>query len=205
MSHTNLQGLGLFLFIPVVLVLFLRQPLGPGASVALGLAIMFGHRFVAAPWARGHAAERCGWCAGRVGGGRTGVAVMVEGAGQPWRLVACSSRHANALARFLTFVRRWRLAIAAGIFVPLGLLLAGSLGAAVGRPFLPADLLARQFRFVVAVVVVATSFAYVSVRTPDDTLVSPFPLHNLLLLGVRQTLWVFRVVGAWWLLDELLK
>jgi hypothetical protein len=26
-------------------------------------------------------------------------------------------------------------------------------------------------------------------------------LHNFLLLGIRQTLWIFRIVGAWWIVD----
>ena len=60
------QGLLLFLFIPLVLFLFLRQPLGPGWSVAVGVAIMLGHRFVAAPWMAKFADVRCLWC-GRVG------------------------------------------------------------------------------------------------------------------------------------------
>jgi hypothetical protein len=28
---------------------------------------------------------------------------------------------------------------------------------------------------------------------------SAFPVHNLFLLGIGNTLWVFRLVGAWWL------
>jgi hypothetical protein len=27
----------------------------------------------------------------------------------------------------------------------------------------------------------------------------PFPAHNLFLLGVRNLLWIFRLVGAWWI------
>jgi len=64
-----LQGLLLFLFIPLVLLLFLRQPLGPGWSVALGLAIMVVHRLVAASWTAKFADVRCLWC-GRAGAGR---------------------------------------------------------------------------------------------------------------------------------------
>ena len=31
-----------------------------------------------------------------------------------------------------------------------------------------------------------------------------FPVHNLFLLGVRNTLWVFRLVGLWWLVSWIL-
>ena len=27
----------------------------------------------------------------------------------------------------------------------------------------------------------------------------PFPLHNFFLLGVRSLLWIFRLVGIWWI------
>jgi hypothetical protein len=36
---------------------------------------------------------------------------------------------------------------------------------------------------------------------PAAKLACPFPLHNFFLLGIRNTLWVFRLVGAWWLVD----
>jgi len=27
----------------------------------------------------------------------------------------------------------------------------------------------------------------------------PFPVHNFFLLGIRNLLWVFRLIGLWWL------
>ena len=46
--------------------------------------------------------------------------------------------------------------------------------------------------------VVLASLAY---RTAPASLEprSAFPAHNLLLLGIGNTLWVFRLVGVWWL------
>lgn len=194
----TLQGVALFLFIPLVLFLFLRQPLGPGWSIACGLVLMFGHRLLALPWARRHAPVRCGWC------GRTGdqaVMLPIASGGTNWRVAACRLEHANHASRFLTFVRRWRAPIAAGIFVPLFVLLAAGLADTVHRGFLPHGTATLQFRVIVAVTVVMVSVAYRAVRVPDAALVSVFPLHNLLLLGIRNTLWVFRIVGAWWLVD----
>ena len=196
---TTIEGLLLFLFIPFVLVLFLRQPIGPAASLALGLAVMFGHRHVAAPWARRHAAERCAWCAGP--SGVTSVPVDVAARRSSWRLTACSEAHAWRTRQFLSVLRRFRVPIAVGIFAPLLLLLAGTVAEAIGRGFLSHADNALQFRVIVGATVVLASIASDGVRQPDEMLSCPFPLHNLVLLGIRQTLWVFRLVGVWWLID----
>jgi hypothetical protein len=191
-----LQGAALFAFIPVVLWLFLRQPIGPGWSVAVGLAIMFGHRFVAGPWARRHSLERCLWC------GREGppeVEISVSSPGAAWSMAACGPKHLDLCGRFLTFVARARPLIAAGIFVPLALLVAGALAEAAGRPFISHERNVLIFRTVVATTVVGTSLAYRSIRAAGGALSSAFPLHNLFLLGIGKTLWVFRIVGVWWL------
>jgi len=209
-----LQGLLLFLFIPLVLLLFLRQPLGPGWSVALGLAIMVVHRLVAASWAAKFADVRCLWC-GRVGVGRT---VPVISSGRQWQMNACSNAHAALVARLLGFVFRFRIPVALGVFVPLAWLIVASLSAAAGHPLSSHDTNALVFRVVVALTVVITSLAPFmgqtsSDRSPastldpplDHPLRCPFPIHNLSLLGIGNTLWIFRIVGAWWLIDALTR
>ncbi len=196
------QGLLLFLFIPLVLFLLLRQPAGPGWSVAIGLAIMFGHRLLAAPWMAKFADVRCLWC-GRVGAGRT---LPVVAGGREWQMTACSEPHAALAAKFFGFAFRFRIVIGLGIFVPLAWLVLASLTAAAGRSLLPRATNALVFRVVVAATVVSASiapFAF-SPSAPEPPLRSPFPLHNLFLLGVRNVLWVFRIVGAWWLIDGLI-
>jgi hypothetical protein len=201
MLGITVQGLLLFLFIPVVLFLFLRQPLGPGLSVAVGVAIMLGHRFVAAPWMAKFADVRCLWC------GRVGVDSHFEvlAGGRRWPMSACSEGHAGEVARFLGFLQRFRAPIAAGIFLPLAWLLVASLASAAGWPLLAHDTNALIFRLVVAVTVVSAAtvpFARAGRKLAQrGSLRCPFPLHNLFLLGIRNVLWVFRVVGAWWLVD----
>jgi hypothetical protein len=230
--RTALEGLLLFAFIPVVLVLYLRQPLGPAPSIVLGLAIMFGHRYVAAPWMARHGTERCLWCgrmlgigpvafppnsdpatsAGRLGSDAEGrspgtsqvARFEVLSGARASAVAACSPGHEELAARFLTFVFHRRQLIALGIFVPLVLLLASSLALAAGRSLLPQEWNAWQFRTVVALTVVATSLAYRGVGQVDEPLRAAFPLHNLFLLGIRNTLWVFRIVGAWWLITGVL-
>jgi hypothetical protein len=200
-----LQGAALFLFIPLVLFLFLRQPLGPGWSVALGVVIMLGHRFLAAPWMAKFADVRCLWC-GRVGHARH---FTVRAGGRTWTMSACSEAHEAGVASFLRFVQRFRLPIAAGIFLPLVWLLVAAAAAAAGRPLSPHDTNALIFRVLVAATVVTSSVVPFVASRPADTddraLRCPFPLHNLFLLGVGNTLWVFRLVGAWWLVDAALR
>jgi hypothetical protein len=204
------QGVLLFLFIPLVLFLLLRQPAGPGWSVAIGLAIMFGHRFLAAPWMAKFADVRCLWC-GRVGAGQT---LPVVASGRVWPMTVCSEAHGMLSARFLGFVFRFRLAIAAGIFAPLAWLVAASLASAARRPLLPHETNALIFRVAVgATVVLASLLPFLPTAAGrgagsaslDSPLRCPFPLHNLFLLGMRNVLWVFRVVGAWWLIDGLVR
>jgi hypothetical protein len=198
------QGILLFLLVPLVLYLFLRQPLGPGWSVALGLGVMFGHRLVAQPWMAKFADVRCLWC-GRVGATE---AVPVVAGGRTWQMRACSDRHAASTRRFLAFVFRFRVPVALGIFVPLLWLIAASFAAAAGHPLLPHATNALLFRVIVAATVVLASLAPVlpdSLGDRETPARCPFPLHNLFLLGVGNTLWVFRVVGAWWLVDALLR
>jgi hypothetical protein len=35
------------------------------------------------------------------------------------------------------------------------------------------------------------------------TAAAAFPVHNFYLLGIRAILWIFRLVGAWWIFISL--
>ena len=87
------------------------------------------------------------------------------------------------------------------------LILRTSLAAAAGWPLVAHDTNALVFRVVVAATVVSASIApFVFAPAPSEPpLRCPFPLHNLFLLGIRNVLWVFRLVGAWWLVDGLIR
>ena len=105
----------------------------------------------------------------------------------------------------MTFVGRARWLLLPGIFAPLLVLLSATAALALGVPFMAQELAAEQFRMIVAATVVGASVGYLAVREPERTLSFPFPLHNLCLLGIRATLWVFRLVGAWWLVAGALR
>jgi hypothetical protein len=202
MRRLACQGILLFAFIPLVLFLFLRQPLGPGPSLTLGLALMLGHRFLAAPWMARHANARCLWCARP---SDSASSLEVRAGGRLWVMAACGEEHRLRIGRFLTFLDRFRVPVGLGVFIPLLLLLGGSLATSLGHPFLSHELNALQFRVAVAATVVAASVGYLAAGSPARKLACPFPLHNLFLLGIGNTLWVFRLVGAWWLVDGLLR
>jgi hypothetical protein len=201
LAGLTLQGFALFLFIPLVLFLFLRQPIGPGWSVAVGLAIMLGHRLIAEPWAAKFADVRCLWC-GRVG---PSIAFPVVSGGRTWSMNACSDEHLEKVTRFLNLLHAGRSVFRTGIAAPLGILLVISLATALGRVHGDIASAALFFRVVVAVTVLcaATIPFVIRPRSAGMPLRSPFPIHNLFLLGMRNTLWIFRIVGTWWIADAV--
>jgi hypothetical protein len=124
--------------------------------------------------------------------------------GRTWPMRACSDHHEAMARRFLGFVSRFRVPIALGIFVPLAWLLAASLADAAGHPVLPRETNTLVFRLVVASTVVLASLSPLLPAGAEHRVSParcPFPLHNLVLLGIGNTLWVFRLVGAWWIID----
>jgi hypothetical protein len=196
-----IQGIALFAFVPLVLWLLLAQPIGPALSVACAVAIIVAHRAVAAPWAARHARERCLWC-GRPG--EISCDVPVAGAAGTIPFGACAAGHADAARRFFAFTDRARVPIGLGIFVPLIVLIGGTLLRALGAGVLSQAANAMQFKVIVAATVVVTSVAYMR-AAPAATPRSAFPVHNLVLLGIRNTLWVFRLVGGWWLAAAVIR
>ena len=191
-------GLLLFLFIPVVLYLFVVHPEPVGRSLVAGVALMLGHRVLARPYMRRVAGRRCLWTGGSLVDHDT-EAVELGTLGEP---VAAQvrSRHAHDLRRFFTFVYRRRLPLRVGIFLPL-LMLLGTLAAAA---FDRADdttvaTATNVFRLVIGLTVNFAAWGWLTLREADVQVRVPFPVHNFFLLGVRALLWVFRLVGIWWI------
>ena len=145
--------------------------------------------------------RRCFWC-GRPG--QPAGAVPVASGPGTTAFAVCSGAHERLVRQFFGFVGGHRVAIGIGIFGPLALLLLGTLLRALGAASLAHDANALQFRLIVAATVVLVSFVY-RASAPAEHPRSPFPVHNFFLLGSRNTLWVFRIVGGWWLLDAALR
>jgi hypothetical protein len=198
-----MAGLLLFLPVPLVLFLFTGQPLGPWLSLGTGVAIMLTHRLYARPFALARAQSRCLWCGGPAGDGP-----KVE-LGEPlgrtsWR--ACSDGHAGLLARTLAWAQQHSILLRFGILGSLAAFLGLSVAAAFGQPAgLAAADATAVFRLGVALTVLP--FGWLGPLTgppgaPRDRL--PFPVHVQALLGTVQVLWLFRLVGLWWLLAAVL-
>jgi hypothetical protein len=200
----RLKGALLFLPIPMVLFLFTRQPLGPWPSLGLGVAIMLTHRVYARPFALARAERRCLWCGGAAGDGPR--LEIEEPLGRTsWR--TCGTDHAGVLARTLGWAERRARLLRLGVLGALGLFLALAVGAALGRPpGLEAADATAVFRLGVSLTVLPLGWLGPlrgPAAGPKGRL--PFPVHIQALLGTVWVLWLFRLVGLWWLVAALLR
>ena len=212
-GRDRLAGVLLFLPVPVVLWLFTRQPLGPWVSLGTGVLLVLTHRLYARPFALARADRRCLWCGGPVG---EGPAVDVdEPLGRTsWR--ACAP-HARVLTRTLGWAAGRSRRLAFGILGTVTLFLCGAVSAALGRPawLEPADPVAF-FRLGIALTVLPFGWlapgsqpAHPRGLAPGSqpagpTRRLPFPVHIQALLGTLWVVWLFRLVGLWWLVAALL-
>lgn len=204
-SPARLQAIGLllFLFIPLVLFLFVRHPEPVGLSLGAGVILMAGHRRLARPYMRRALPWKCVWC-NRVlpetGGETLELRAGAEGS-EAWPARCCAG-HRDPAARFFTFLRAWRWPLRLGIFVPLLVLLVSLLAAALGRELLPLPDATAFFQLCVGITVNVAALGCLFVRPfvrESAPLEVPFPVHNFFLLGVRTLLWIFRLVGIWWI------
>ncbi len=191
----QLQGALLFLPIPVVLVLFVVHPEPVGASLVVGVVLMLGHRFLARPYMHRSLSGKCLWCNGALPD--DAVAIPLDTAGGRIEGRSCPP-HALPLQKYLAALERLRGPLRGGIFGPLFLLLGCLLLVAWGQPA-PVETATAIFRLIVGVTVNLAAIGYLWVAPASPTLV-PFPAHNFTLLGVRNLVWIFRLVGIWWIL-----
>jgi len=184
----------LFLFIPLVLTLFLKYPFGVLPSFAVAVAIMFGHRLIARPFFFRNSSKRCFWC-GSTKHSRNTLEVM---SGEKVRMQLCVHRCYDRAKKFFDFCFRYRIPLRIGIFITLLWYVITMILNDFGIMQFPVEWNRFLFQFVIALTVVTISFAYTSGHRMDQP-VFPFPIHNLFLIGARNTLLVFRYVGFWWL------
>ena len=199
-------GVVLFLFIPLVLFLFVRHPVPVGVSLGAGLVLIVGHRLLARPYMKRVAAVKCVWC-NRIlpaapEGKRAGeISILDLRSGGKVVKARCCAIHRKPAAKFFTFLHTWRWPLRLGIFTPLLFLLIALAASAAGQPA-PVELATAWFKLVIGVTVNLAAFGYLGARE-SGPLDVPFPLHNFFLLGVRNLLWVFRLVGLWWIWQGL--
>ena len=191
-------GLFLFLPVPLVLALFTRSPLGDATSLLLGILLVATHRLYARPFALARARRRCLWCGGEV---VQGVLIQAPEPGGWSSWWACSGPEAQRLERVLSFARRHRAFLRAGILGTLVLFFASRAARwlALLPSFQGSDATAL-FRLGVALTVLPYAlFSTSGEGDPPEGARLPFDLHIQSLLGTWSTLWLFRVVGVVWL------
>ncbi|MEM7050008.1 MAG: hypothetical protein AAF604_10125 [Acidobacteriota bacterium] len=196
----QLQGVLLFGFIPLVLFLFVSHPEPLAASLVAGVVLMLGHRFLARPYMRRAAPRKCLWCnRGLTSENPTDdIEVLALQAGGGAVEARFCRRHRPSGERFFRFVEAWRWPLRLGIFVPLLFLLGSLAVAAAGGPA-PVEEATGVFRLVVGLTVQTAALGPFLGRLSASPVSVPFPVHNFFLLGVAALLWVFRIIGLWWI------
>lgn len=198
----RLVGILLFLPVPIVLWLFTRQPLGALPSVVVGVVIMATHRLYARPFALSRAHRRCLWT-GAPASGESGVTVVEPLGTTVW---ATSSPEARAGVRS-TLGTAHRLAplLRVGILGTLVVLVLGAPLAAAGwlGPIRPDDTVAL-FQLGVALSVLPLGWwGPRALEPPKGPIAVPFPVHIPALIGMLWVVWLFRLIGLWWLAQAI--
>ena len=195
----RLIGVLLFLPVPIVLFLFTRAPLGIAWSLALGVALMLSHRAYARPFALARASRRCLWCGRAVA---DGPAFDVEEPLGTTRWRACGAPHAERARRFLAWAGAHRWFLLAGILGTLAAFLAAGAAMAAGvasATHYPDAV--TSFRVAIALTVLPLGLLATRGTAPADAaLRPPFPVHIQALIGTWAVSWLFRVVGIAWLI-----
>jgi hypothetical protein len=199
----RLVGLLLFLPVPIVLFLFTRAPFGIGWSLALGTALMLTHRSYARPFALARASRRCLWCGRAI---VEGPSLDVEEPLGITRWRACAAPHVERTRRFLDWAGAHRRFLQIGILGTLAAFLVASAAMAAGYtdPKRHSDAV-NAFRLAIAATVLPLGFRATRARAPAEArLRPPFPVHIQALIGTWAVSWLFRIVGAAWLVLGLL-
>jgi hypothetical protein len=193
------RGLGVLLFLPVPVVLFLftQAPLGIVVSLALGVALMVTHRLYARPFALARAERRCLWC-GRAATAGPLLAIAEPPGPTRWR--TCGEPHADRVRRFLGWASSHRRLLQVGILGSLAALLLLAVLAALGRsgPLRHADAV-TLFRLGIGATVLPLSLLGPSASPAPEPLRPPFPVHIQALIGTAAVVWLFRIVGVIWI------
>lgn len=196
MRSIQILGVLLFLFIPVVLFLFVRHPAPIGLSLGAGVVLMVGHRRLARPYMMRVLPVKCVWC-NRILAPEAPSEVLEIQAGKETLRARCCPGHRRGAAKYFAFLDAWRWPLRLGIFVPLLALLVVLLLTALGRE-VPLAAVTAWFQLLIGLTVNLAAFGYL--LAPERSPVAvPFPAHNFFLLGVRILLWIFRLVGIWWI------
>ncbi len=203
----RLQGVLLFLFIPLVLWLFLAQPKWPAVALAAGVVIMLAHRRLAGPFLAKNVSLRSAWTGAELPQAEAGAprfVYRVLASGREWPMHFSSEAERERAARFFTLAHEALLPLRFAILAPLLYFLVMEslrIGGVVGDTAAVDNWIFRGM-IGATTLTVALGYRFVDSIPPERGPVRfPFPVHNVFLLGGRWTLVIFGAVGAWWIID----
>jgi hypothetical protein len=198
----RLQGVVLFLFIPLVLWLMLAQPVHPLGALLTAVALMFAHRFIAVPYMEKNLEYRCLWCGQEIAPGCR-YRVVSSGVERAFNFYIDGMR--DKAARFLTYAQKFALPLRVLILGTLAYYVIAEILRLAGVSAMPShETNSLVFRGIIGLTTLTTFIAYRFVEGiphMKGPVKFPFPIHNLFLLGIFWTLLIFGAVGAWWVVD----
>jgi hypothetical protein len=164
---------------------------------------MFGHRFIARPYMLRNINKRCIW-SGKGLKKNPSSFILRSKKGDLTLYAKTTSNKENAV-RFFNFVDSARIFLKPAILGTLTWYLCSVIIGEINPDwqYLKRDLFVQIFKLVIAVSVLLGSFLYKIGKTVEPVN-AVFPVHNFFLLGIRWILWVFRIVGAWWIVQWVL-
>jgi hypothetical protein len=165
---------------------------------------MLGHRFIARPFMMKHGESRCIW-SGEPLPEKKALFHITDGKDKVILYGTNLKNKENAL-RFFNFLYKFRFIIKPAILLTLLWYLVSVIMYQSSNKliYLSLDSLILIFKMIIAFTVVSVSILY-RFGKYDDNVKSIFPVHNLSLLGIFWTLWIFRVVGAFWIAEGILN
>jgi len=203
----RLQGLVLFLVLPLAIHLQLAQPIEPLAALLIGTGLLLIQPISAAPFVRRNLWRRCVWSGAEIA---PGCEYRVLSGGGEWVFRTAGSAQRDQAARFFTFGQRFAWPLRIVFYGPLAYFVVmevlrlsgfdGGTSAAVNRLVFQGGIGAASL------VVFATHGRIEPVpHHAREAVRFPFPVQSVALLGVSWTLLTFAAVGAWWLASAIIR
>ncbi len=191
-----LEGIFLFLFIPFTLYLLLTFPFGISLSLLFSMIIIATNKFISRPYMKKYRSFKCLWC-NKLIYSESGKLDILENK-IPIEFYYCSSKCKNELINFFAFTNKYGILIKLAILTPLVIYFLVSF--LIDFSLIKWNILNIRYFFkgVISVVVILVSLLY-KIKVKGIKLSFPFPIHNIFLLSINNTLWIFRIVGIWWI------
>jgi len=199
----RLQGLLLFLFVPIAFWLLLAQPGDVRVSVAAGAVILATLRFLAAPFEAKTRSIRCIWSGAEIAPG-CGYRVHRGGSEETYNSYNDGMR--DRAAKLFTFAQKFAWPLRILLIGPIAWYVGAELAGASGVEGIPAhEINVAVLQGGLALFGLVTAIGHLFVEAiphhARDAVRFPFGIHNVYLLGIRATLCIMFAVSVWWAVE----